>query len=133
MFLVKNKSLPYKSPRLSIKNFILQYSLNEMAGFGYGGFGTPFGGNMQQTFEQERVGFGPQGYVVFVVSNEFIFNLLQIWNLRTGDAGESKSIHWSNVYCTRKRIYPYGWCWCWWIYGIRRIWSWLRQSILLNN
>ncbi len=43
-----------------------------MAGYGYGGFGGPFGGvpfgggNVQQTFEQERIGYGPQGYVVFV-------------------------------------------------------------------
>jgi hypothetical protein len=34
-----------------------------MAGYGYGGFGGG-GGNIRQEFEQERVGFGPQGYVL---------------------------------------------------------------------
>jgi hypothetical protein len=41
-----------------------------MAGYGYGGYGSPYGayggGNIQQTFEQERMGYGPQGYVVLV-------------------------------------------------------------------
>jgi hypothetical protein len=37
-----------------------------MAGFG-GGFG---GGNIQREFEQERIGFGPQGYVVIVVLSD---------------------------------------------------------------
>ncbi len=45
-----------------------------MAGYGYGGFGGAYGGfggaNMQQTYEQERVGYGPQGYVVVILSDE---------------------------------------------------------------
>ncbi len=54
-----------------------------MAGYGYGGFGgnpyggfgggNPYGGfgggNMRQEYEQERIGFGPQGYVVLILSN----------------------------------------------------------------
>ncbi len=60
-----------------------------MAGYGYGGFGGVPGGfggfggaNIQQGFEQERIGYGPQGYVVFVVlSDKFTPLLLQIWNV----------------------------------------------------
>ncbi len=56
-----------------------------MAGYGYGGFGVPMGGfgggNMQQTFEQERIGYGPQGYVIRLLSNQPTFSLLQIRNL----------------------------------------------------
>ncbi len=40
-------------------------------GFGYGGFGSPYGGgNIQRDFEQERIGFGPQGYVVVILPEE---------------------------------------------------------------
>ena len=39
-----------------------------MAGYGYGynpGFGGfGYGGNVPQNFEQERIGFGQQGYAV---------------------------------------------------------------------
>jgi hypothetical protein len=50
-----------------------------MAGFGFGGFG---GGNIQQEFEQERIGFGPQGYVViFVLSDEATPISLQVRSL----------------------------------------------------
>jgi hypothetical protein len=49
-----------------------------MFGYGYGGFGGAYGGYgggiIQQEYEQERIGYGPQGYVVVVVvlSNESI-------------------------------------------------------------
>jgi hypothetical protein len=36
-----------------------------MAGYGYGYGG--FGGNIYQQSEQERIGYGPQGYVIAVV------------------------------------------------------------------
>jgi hypothetical protein len=54
-----------------------------MSGFGYGGFGGGFGGgNIEQEFEQERIGIGPQGYVVIVVlSDEFTLISLQDRNL----------------------------------------------------
>jgi hypothetical protein len=57
---------------------------NPYGGFGgnpYGGFagGNPYGGfaggNIQREFEQERIGFGPQGYVVLILSNESMFSL----------------------------------------------------------
>jgi hypothetical protein len=42
-----------------------------MAGYGYNGFGGAYGGygggNIYQESEQERIGYGPQGYVVVVV------------------------------------------------------------------
>ena len=50
-----------------------------MAGFGYGGYGVPYGGvggfnNVQQVYEQERVGYGPQGYAIVACSP--LMNLL---------------------------------------------------------
>jgi hypothetical protein len=40
-------------------------------GYGYGGMYNPYGGGgMQQTFEQERIGYGPQGYVVVILFDE---------------------------------------------------------------
>jgi len=49
-----------------------------MAGYGYGGFG---GGNIQQEFEQERIGYGPQGYVFVIHSDEPTLISLQIRSL----------------------------------------------------
>ena len=62
----------YKSALLCITLITLYYLLFKMAGYGYGGFGGGGyggygGGNIQQEFEQERIGYGPQGYVVVVV------------------------------------------------------------------
>jgi hypothetical protein len=103
-----------------------------MAGYGYGGFGGApggfGGGNIQQGFEQERIGYGPQGYVVFVVlSDKFTPLLLQIRRVRTGDTDQSKSLYRSNVCRTRKRIHTNGW---WWISNGR--W-WLWPTIFLNS
>ena len=79
---------------------MLTYGYGPLAG-GYGRFG---GANIQQNFEQETIGYGPQGYVivVFLLSDKSIFLLLQIRNLRTGYTDQSKSLHWSNDYRTRK-------------------------------
>jgi len=45
-----------------------------MAGYGYNGLGGAYGGyggaNIQQGSTQERVGYGPQGYVVVILSDE---------------------------------------------------------------
>jgi hypothetical protein len=46
-----------------------------MAGYGYGGYGG-YGANMSQTYEQERIGYGPQGYVVRVLFDESMSLLL---------------------------------------------------------
>jgi hypothetical protein len=49
-----------------------------MAGYGRGGFG----GNISQTYEQERIGNGPQGYVLVSHFDECIYvPFLQIWSL----------------------------------------------------
>jgi hypothetical protein len=94
---------------------------------GYGSYGGMYGGNMQQTYEQERVGYGPGGYVfvvVIILFDEPTLISLQVGSQYTGGADQSKSIHWSNVCRNRKRIRTDGW--------IRiRIWGRLWRQLWL--
>jgi len=90
----------------------------------YGGYGM-YGGNMQQTYEQERMGYGPGGYVVIVILfDEPSLISLQARSRYTGGANQSKSIHWSNVCRNRKRIRTDGWIWI-------RIWGRLWGQLWL--
>jgi len=56
-----------------------------MAGYGYGGLGGGYGGyggsNTQQGYEQQRIGYGSQGYVVVVFFDKCKLLLLQIRNV----------------------------------------------------
>jgi hypothetical protein len=53
-----------------------------MAGYGYGGLGGAYGGaNIQQGTEQQRIGYGQQGYVAVFLSDEPTLLSLQIRNV----------------------------------------------------
>jgi hypothetical protein len=63
-----------RNPYNGATSIVQESEFDPMRGGGYGGNGYGgFGGNISQVNEQERIGYGPQGYVLVFHFDEYTF------------------------------------------------------------